>query len=114
MAGSPPDIEGLGLDDLKVLVLQLLEENAALRAEVAVLGEEIARLKGPLAYGSGDLHLPLGWGSLPWEKLLTEPAYPEEVILNDELHPTYWFALGDDVAEMRRLAGLMERRNPPG
>jgi sugar phosphate isomerase/epimerase len=64
-----------------------------------------------LAYGSGDLHLPLGWGNLPWEELLTKPAYPEEVILNDELHPNYWCALGDDVAEMRRLAGLMERRN---
>ncbi|MCH8953509.1 MAG: sugar phosphate isomerase/epimerase [Proteobacteria bacterium] len=66
-----------------------------------------------LAYGNGDLHLPLGWGSLPWDQLLTGPAYPDEVILNDELHPTYWCALGDDVAEMRRLAGLMERRNGP-
>ena len=66
-----------------------------------------------LAYGSGDLHLPLGWGNLPWDKLLTEPDYPTEVILNDELHPNYWCALGDDVAEMRRLAGLMERRNTP-
>jgi len=66
-----------------------------------------------LAYGSGDLHLPLGWGSLPWDRLLTEPAYPEDAILIDELHPTYWCALGDDVAEMRRLAGLMERRNQP-
>jgi len=67
-----------------------------------------------LAYGSGDLHLPLGWGGLAWEKLLTEPTYPEHVILNDELHPTYWCALGDDVAEMRRLAGLMGRNNTPG
>ncbi len=40
MTGSPPDIDGFSLDDLKVLVLQLLEENAA-------LGEEIASLKGP-------------------------------------------------------------------
>lgn len=46
MTGSPPDIDGFSLDDLKVLVLRLLEENAALRAEVAVLREEIARLKG--------------------------------------------------------------------
>jgi sugar phosphate isomerase/epimerase len=67
-----------------------------------------------LAYGSGDLHLPLGWGGLPWEKLLTEPAYPENIILNDELHPNYWCALEDDVAEMRRLAGLMDRRNQSG
>ena len=66
-----------------------------------------------LAYGSGDSHLPLGWGGLDWEKLLIEPTYPEHVILNDELHPNYWCALGEDVAEMRRLAGLMERRNAP-
>ncbi len=46
MTGSPPDIDGFSLYDLKVLVLQLLEENAALRAEVAVLREEIGRLKG--------------------------------------------------------------------
>jgi regulator of replication initiation timing len=39
MAGSPADVDGLGLEDLKRLVVRLLEENAALR-------EEIARLKG--------------------------------------------------------------------
>ena len=64
-----------------------------------------------LAYGSGDLHLPLGWGSLPFARLMTELAYPDEVIVNDELHPTYWHALGEDVAEMRRLAALMTGRN---
>jgi hypothetical protein len=41
-----PDVEDLGLDDLKKLVLKLLEENAALRAEVAALRDEVARLKG--------------------------------------------------------------------
>lgn len=75
-------------------------------AAIPLAGEE-------LAYGSGDLHLPLGWGDLPWERLLTEPAYPDEVIVNDELHPTYWRALGDDVAEIRRLARLMARDNVP-
>jgi len=29
MTGSPPDIEALSLDDLKVLVLQLLEETVS-------------------------------------------------------------------------------------
>lgn len=75
-------------------------------AAIPLAGEE-------LAYGSGDLHLPLGWGNLPWERLLTEPVYPDEVIINDELHPTYWRALGDDVAEMRRLSRLMTRGNAP-
>ncbi len=46
MAESPPDLEALDLDDLKRLVVQLLEEIAALRAETAALREEIARLKG--------------------------------------------------------------------
>lgn len=46
MAGSPPNVEVLDLDDLKRLVLRLLEENAALKAENAALREVIARLKG--------------------------------------------------------------------
>jgi sugar phosphate isomerase/epimerase len=76
-----------------------------------IVRDGVAALAGEaLAYGSGDLHLPLGWGNLPWERLMTIPAYPDDAILNDELHPHYWCALGDDVAEMRRLAGLMERR----
>jgi hypothetical protein len=46
MSESPPDVDDLSLDDLKKLVLRLLEENAALKAENAALREEIARLKG--------------------------------------------------------------------
>ena len=46
MADSPPDVEGLGLDDLKSLVVRLVEQNAALNAENVALREEIARLKG--------------------------------------------------------------------
>ena len=63
------------------------------------------------AYGTGDLHLPIGWGSLDWDALLGRPDYPEDTItLNQELHPGHWFALADDVREMRRLAALMERQ----
>ena len=46
MAGSTPDVEALGLDDLKRLTLQLLERVASLETENAALREEIARLKG--------------------------------------------------------------------
>lgn len=46
MSGSLPDVEGLGLDDLKKLGVELLEEVAALKAENAALREELARLKG--------------------------------------------------------------------
>jgi hypothetical protein len=46
MAGSPPDIDVLNAAGLKDLLLRVLEENAALRAEVAALREENRRLKG--------------------------------------------------------------------
>ncbi len=46
MSRTLPDVEGLGLDDLKRLVFQLLEEVTALRETVAALRDEIARLKG--------------------------------------------------------------------
>jgi sugar phosphate isomerase/epimerase len=64
-----------------------------------------------LAFGSGDLHLPIGWGSLPWDRLMSEPDYPDDLVLNQELHPAYWSALEGDIAEMRRLSGLILERN---
>ena len=46
MTGSAPDIDDLEVAGLRSLLLQVLEENAALRAEVAALREENRRLKG--------------------------------------------------------------------
>lgn len=98
------------MDEVRALAplaphLHLNDCFATVRSAVVDLAAEM------LAYGSGDLHLPLGWGSLAWQRLLTEPDYPDDVTLNHELHPTYWRVLADDVAEMRRLAGLMRRSN---
>jgi hypothetical protein len=46
MAESPRPIDGLGLEELKSLLVQVLEDNARLKAENAELRDEIARLKG--------------------------------------------------------------------
>ena len=46
MAESSRDISGLGLEELKALLVQALEEVARLKAENAELREAIARLKG--------------------------------------------------------------------
>ena len=41
-----------------------------------------------LALGQGDLHLPVGWGSIPWDLLIQECCFHEETIFNIELDPT--------------------------
>jgi len=46
MAESPRSMDGLGLDELKALLVELLEERADLKTEIEALREEIARLKG--------------------------------------------------------------------
>ena len=46
MVKPPPDLDALAPLALKPLTLGLLEENARLAAENAVVREEIARLKG--------------------------------------------------------------------
>jgi hypothetical protein len=46
MVESLPDIDDLGLDDLKKLVVELFERISVLREENAALRAEIARLKG--------------------------------------------------------------------
>ncbi len=46
MGESVADIDVLSVDDLKKLVVEVFEANAALRAEIAMLRDEIARLKG--------------------------------------------------------------------
>ena len=46
MGESARDISALGLEELKALLVQVLEDNARLKAENAELREEIARLKG--------------------------------------------------------------------
>ena len=57
-----------------------------------------------LAYGLGDLHLPIGLGSIPWDALMERCNFPTDVILIHELAPPYWADLGVAVEKMRTLA----------
>jgi sugar phosphate isomerase/epimerase len=59
-----------------------------------------------VAYGEGDLHLPLGLGSIPWDALMQRLEFPADVVFNIELAPPYWPALKDMIEETRRLATL--------
>ncbi len=56
-----------------------------------------------LAFGLGDLHLPLGWGTLPWQEMMSQFAFEPNVIFNLELPAPYLFALEESLGAMRGL-----------
>jgi len=57
-----------------------------------------------LAYGHGDLHLPVGWGDIPWNDILTACCFPQGAVFNIELKERYWYAAQECVAATRDLA----------
>ncbi len=42
-----------------------------------------------VAFGEGDLHLPLHWGEIPWDRL-AGLNYPEDPLFMIELNPQFW------------------------
>ena len=42
-----------------------------------------------VSYGVGDIHLPLGWGDIPFDKIFNEINLPEDVNLNFEIYPRH-------------------------
>ena len=63
-----------------------------------------------VAYGLGDLHLPLGWGNLPWADMMARFVFEPDVIFNLELPVPYWFALTESVEAMRDMAQAYQSR----
>lgn len=61
-------------------------------------------LSEKLAFGHGDLHLPVGWGDIPWSTLMTQCIFPPGVVFNIELNPRYWYAVQESLAATRALA----------
>lgn len=57
-----------------------------------------------LAYGHGDLHLPVGWGDLPWQAVMEACTFPQGVVFNIELKQRYWYAAQDAVDATKALA----------
>ena len=61
-----------------------------------------------VAFGVGDLHLPFGWGDIPFETLLPGLPVQRGSVLTVELPERYWSELD---ACARFALGLMERMN---
>ena len=58
-------------------------------------------------YGEADIHLPPGWGSIPYEEVFARlPDYRGDLIL--EIKPAFVDYLGESLETMRRLVGQSE------
>lgn len=56
-----------------------------------------------IAYGHGDLHLPVGWGSLPWTEVMQRCRFPAGAVFNIELQQRHWHAVKACIDATRRL-----------
>jgi sugar phosphate isomerase/epimerase len=63
-----------------------------------------------VALGLGDLHLPIGWGNIPWARLMAECTFLPDAVFNLELPAHYWYALKDSVAAVREMAATYRAR----
>lgn len=99
--------------------LDFLSEAAALapHARQLHIHDSFGRLEGRnfnyraerLAYGHGDLHLPIGRGSIPWDALVDVCRFPAGAVFIHELAPPYWSELAEAVAGTRALAEKTRR-----
>lgn len=61
-----------------------------------------------LAFGAGDLHLPLGWGDIPWERIAEEARFPAEVVADIELQQRWWSELPETIRLAGEFAGKLK------
>jgi sugar phosphate isomerase/epimerase len=60
-----------------------------------------------LAFGLGDLHLPLGWGDIPWDEMLPRLPVRDDTVFMIELPPQFVEEAPQVAAEARRLIDLV-------
>ncbi len=60
------------------------------------------------SYGQGDLHLPLGWGDIPFKKIFSEIKFPENLNLNFELPERYIKYFVENIKKAKELLNLQK------
>ena len=58
-----------------------------------------------VAFGEGDLHLPIGWGGIDWQAVAEAAPLTSAVTAILELNPRHWREIGTQVPVLRELAG---------
>ena len=97
----------------------IVAEYRAARAKIGLVPQELTTdafetvfPSEKFAFGHGDIHLPVGWGAIPWEAVMERCVFPDGVLFNIELNPRLWYAVDECLANTRALA---ERaRTAPG
>jgi sugar phosphate isomerase/epimerase len=54
-----------------------------------------------MAFGVGDLHLPMGWGSIPWDALAERCTWPEALVADVEVAGRFRSAFPEAIATTR-------------
>ncbi len=62
-----------------------------------------------IAFGMGDLHLPMGWGDIPWETILPQLAIRPGTVMIVELPPHHWAELENCAATARRFVEIVNQ-----
>jgi sugar phosphate isomerase/epimerase len=65
------------------------------------------RFAEQIAFGMGDLHLPMGWGDIPWDAILPRLRFRAGTVMIVELLPRYWAELDQCAATARRFMDMI-------
>jgi sugar phosphate isomerase/epimerase len=62
-----------------------------------------------IAFGMGDLHLPMGWGDIPWDTILPELAFRPGTVMIVELPPRHMAELESCAETARRFMEIVNQ-----
>jgi len=61
-----------------------------------------------VTYGQGDIHLPLGWGDIPFDKIFSTFSFSSDIFLNFELSERYKRYYQSSYESAKKLISLMK------
>jgi sugar phosphate isomerase/epimerase len=65
-----------------------------------------------IAFGQGDLHLPMGWGDIPWDEILPGLPVRPGTVLMVELPRRFWSELDEVARTAERFVQMINERGP--
>ena len=61
-----------------------------------------------ITYGQGDIHLPLGWGDIPFDEIFSSCALKKDIFFNFELSRRYEKYYSQNVEKAKKLISLVK------